>query len=69
MVKRNNFATGTKMTIIGIKPFKRFVVRISKQFINKGIIEIVCPMIVVGLGKFVWICLLYTSDAADEEIV
>ena len=43
------------MTIIGIKPFKRFVVRISKQFINKGIIEIVCPMIVVGLEKYVWI--------------
>ena len=61
MVKRNNLATGTKMTIIGIKPFKRFVVRISKQFINKGIIEIVCPMIVVGLGKFVWIYRHYYS--------
>ena len=61
VVKRNNLATGTKMTIIGIKPFKRFVVRISKQFINKGIIEIVCPMIVVGLGKFVWIYWHYYS--------
>ena len=61
VVKRYNLATGTKMTIIGIRPFKRFVVRISKQFINKRIIEIVCPMIVVGLGKFVWIHQHYYS--------
>ena len=61
VVKRNNLGTGTKMTIIGIRPFKRFVVQISKQFINKRIIEIVCPMIVVGLGKFIWIHQHYYS--------
>lgn len=61
VVKRDNLATGTKMTIIGIKPFKRFVVQISKQFVNEGIIDIVCPMIVVGLGKFVWIHQHYYS--------
>ena len=55
VVKRKNVDTGNKITIVAIKPFKRFVVRISKQFINKGFIEIVCPVIVVGLGKFVWI--------------
>ena len=69
VVKRNNLATGTKMTIIGIKPFKRFVVRISKQFINKGIIEIACPMIVVGLGKFVWIYRHYYSCHLNSNLL